>query len=303
LNSYGKSLNIVFAETGYKIYSLAGFRLYLYLMLSSSFFNACVESGIEKLKSNAEKLFLEDEGFLENQSHTNYVCYELIALKRRSDSGITYEIFFEKLKEIAQKNDISTVHSELYQLFYENFPELTSNINHFKEKRDIYFAKIICFLIYWYLPEKREQQFEFQDLCFDFLFEQFYRIDRVMDTDTPEEIKFATKRKENIRSYWSSNAPVNYKKNKLIKDDLDLAIEIIMQKKLPPIVDLKTYDNRGDVYRALEKLFKFYLDDIPEEVFKYTKIVHEAFHRDDPKDSYNFLSQVIFTSLYYSHQF
>ena len=69
LNSY-KSLNIVFAKSGYNIDSLAGFRLYLYFMLSSSFFNICAKFGIEKLKSGAWELYLDEEDFfIKNQSN------------------------------------------------------------------------------------------------------------------------------------------------------------------------------------------------------------------------------------------
>ena len=86
----------------------------------------------------------------------------------------------------------------------------------------------------------REQQLEFQGLCFSLLFRHFYIHDILIGTLIPEEKMFAEKTKRNLHSYLSSNAPINDKKNKLIKGDLELASEIMSNMKLPLIFELKT---------------------------------------------------------------
>jgi len=155
--------------------------------------------------------------------------------------------------------------------------------------------------IYEYVLVMRGQRFEFQDLCFSLLFNHFYHQDILNGTATPEEIKFAKKTKENMHSYLSSSAPVNDKKNELIKAELDLASGVMVQKKLPAIFDPKTYDNRKDLYRALMENFNFYLADIPEDVNTTIETSLKNIKSDNPKDNYQFLSKYVLRCLYHSN--
>jgi hypothetical protein len=329
LNSYEKSLNIVFAESGYSTNSLAGLMLYLYLMLSSSFFDNFVELGIEKLKTNAWKLYIVGNNFIGDQyddSNDNNLitCFNEIN-KRLSNSEMSNETFLERMREIVPKTPMILPAFEFSQLFDEKFPELASTIpgiditlsysefcqlvdEKFPEststthdKNEFLSLTVFYSLIYKYFMFMSERQFQFQDFCFSLLFKHFYHHDILIETTTPEEIKFAKKIKEKLDLYLSSSAPVNDKKNELINGNLDLASEVMVEKKLPQIFDPKIYVNREDLKRALVDHFKLYLADIPEDVYTTLKLGLKSVNRDNPEDNYNLLSKIILQTSYYSN--
>lgn len=61
LNTYRKSLLIIFLEFGQDMNTYDGFQFYISLMLSKSLFNACTEIGVEGLINNAYKIYRADK--------------------------------------------------------------------------------------------------------------------------------------------------------------------------------------------------------------------------------------------------
>jgi|GEM_PF-806948 len=331
LNNYRKAIDIVFKEYGYDINSLSGFRIYLYLILSSSYFNTYVEFGIENLKSKAWKIYLDVEGCELNRLVTKYLHYTFEMFELIFNYGMSYETFLEKMKEIIPKTIVYLSFSKFCQLFNEKFAKLI----HAKSNEEdesiyyligdliigtdddlleyLYYSIYDCFLSIWV------QQIEFQAFCARVLFEDFYHQDIIFESVTSEEEMFREKTKENIYSYLSSNVPINDKKNELIMNDLNLASEIMMQKKMPLIFDIKLYENSKDLYGALIENFKFYLSEIPESILEEKQYesdnTPEAIRRfeeifkntasssDNPKNGYNILSDAILGSYYYDINF
>jgi hypothetical protein len=71
LNEYEKSLMIILKECGKNIRSWGGLEFYIRLLLSVSFFNECVSTGIETLLSRAWEIYLNNDGFEKNWHISN----------------------------------------------------------------------------------------------------------------------------------------------------------------------------------------------------------------------------------------
>jgi hypothetical protein len=101
LNKHEKSLMIVLKKNGYDIFTFKGIRFYVQLLLSSSFFNACLDTNVETLCDraqliNAYKNPLDAQEVKETISncYLSYKnCYPIL--------GISIESFMSMIKQMS----------------------------------------------------------------------------------------------------------------------------------------------------------------------------------------------------------
>lgn len=326
LNTYDKSLNIILKEWDYSIESINGFKFYIRLLLSTSFFDECMTVDIETLISRAWKIYLFEKGFNENQVISEYLndCYVLY-VKKHPISELAKETFFEKMKEMVPKFDeiptwevfINKVEKTFQELsgditlkrieeFLKKEEEFLKNENisksdnliskdlHLRSLEEIFLSQEkwnamlpnVLSEIYKKYPKTTEedensscelykkmyntieliwrQRLNFDNICFELLFEHYLYQDILKGVDTPDELEFAKKTKLNLSQFCDVESydfelgdSVEERRNKWILDDLKQVSIIMAKYKQPSIFDNKVYDNPDDIYHALKSHFSF----------------------------------------------
>ncbi|AKB77851.1 hypothetical protein MSHOH_1368 [Methanosarcina horonobensis HB-1 = JCM 15518] len=106
LNEYEKSLAILLRKFGIDKKSLRYVYFFVLLRLSTSFFNACMNTDIKTLHSRAREIFNHDKGFKKEQ-RIEELLNECNAkhIKGKLNVELPKKRFREIMEELAQKND------------------------------------------------------------------------------------------------------------------------------------------------------------------------------------------------------
>lgn len=73
INSYEKSIMIIFKEREYSINKKENLDFYIKLLLSVSLFDAFLDNDISELIHKSEKIYLRDEGYMKTQNYEDHV--------------------------------------------------------------------------------------------------------------------------------------------------------------------------------------------------------------------------------------
>jgi hypothetical protein len=129
LNECDKSLSMILEESDYNLETFNGFKYYIRLLLSATFFNKCIDIGIETLCDRAWEIYLYDEGFNENQIVNKSLndCYALY-VKHPLISELPRGTFLEKMNEMIPKSSEILSWGIFIQKLKEKFQGLSGDI-------------------------------------------------------------------------------------------------------------------------------------------------------------------------------
>jgi hypothetical protein len=262
LNDYEKSINIVLRELEHFERSPDWLNFYLKLLISTSFFNTCIEAGSRTLDKGIWKIYITSIGSYRHQRIDNLlkVCYSAY-IKQNSEF---------KLSEIEFANTIKAHPWEIYRFFAEDvllkgfekdFPCLPkeiplkifetklSEIEETPEKipeemNDKDLVKYTLDAMRLRMEEKLDFKFSSDDL----LLEHFLHHDMLIGTDSPEELYFVNKTKENHTLPRGSTASGRVILREAELADLRLASEMIFKFKQPSRFSFDTVD---EIYQTV----------------------------------------------------
>lgn len=253
LNEYEKSLIIILRESGVDIKTPTGLVYYILLLLSVSFFNACIDTGIKTLRYRVWKYYRYNEGF-ERDQRIKKLLNECLAEYSKKNPGVEmselgdvdetldkdipvggyYSFRFvdrDPVEEMSEK----TIQEESEEIDLKMFEEEFSGLS----KEEYVKIKKVELLL-------KQQRLSFAMRCTNLLFDHYYYQDILDDIASPDEIEFARKTKE------------NHEKNPVIVDfiqDLKLISKLIFKYKQPSIYGV--YYAPEDVFNGLIEFFGF----------------------------------------------
>jgi Fe2+ or Zn2+ uptake regulation protein len=258
LNEHEKAIMMVLQKNGYKINDLQGFFIYIQLLLSDSFFIACIETSMETLISRIRNIYSYKNSLRERiikerleESYVSYInLYPII---------ISKEDYFAYISEMAGKCNemsLSEVCMKTWEEMMLGFPTKTSdetqegtiedNLKIYREiEHLIELIRLHCT--------------DYNESFFSLLFEGFFYQDSLLGVASKEEINFALETKANYEEYLKSYCSIedyNTSFKKVALSDLKQASLVMYDKKQPSLFDKKIYNNQDDIYKALEKYFE-----------------------------------------------
>lgn len=113
LNKYEKSLMIVLKKDGYNILTFEGIRFYVRLLLSSSFFNACIDTNIEILYDRVKMIFVINNPLPTKTVESNLEFLYSSYTKRYPNIELSFESFRSMIMQMTKREEISDVNSPM----------------------------------------------------------------------------------------------------------------------------------------------------------------------------------------------
>lgn len=266
LNDYEKSINIVLRDLEYFESTPQWLNYYLKLLLSTSFFNTCIETGSRILEKGIWKIYITSTGSYRHQRIEKLLklCYSK-CIKHYSEFKMSENEFMNLIK--AHPWEIYRFFPEdmLLKGFEREFPGLPKEIplkifeTKLSEKEET--AETIPEeindedLVRYILDAMRlrmEEKLDFELSSDDLLFEHFLHHDILIGADSPEELYFANKSKENHTLPKGSTAPYQIILREAELADLKLASEMIFKFKQPSRFNFDTAD---EIYQAVLEFY------------------------------------------------
>lgn len=254
LNSYEKAILIVLKKNGYRVTDLGGFFTYIQLLLSDSFFNACLDTSIGMLTTRSITIYKFNNagcwGYIAKKTVECFIDYT----KRYPNIDISKEDFVHTLTEISgEKNAINS-----YEVFLEVWKEnirkfVKENSREIEDDHDIYNS------VYEVVKMTQVLIEDFKDTLFLVLFESYFLQDVMLDKASQEEIDYALETKANSDEYIHT---LDLKKEKreslvnLIFSDFEQAAIVMANHKQPSLFDKNVYENAEDINQSLRIYFK-----------------------------------------------
>jgi len=265
LNRYQKTLVIILRESGLSLALFKGFYYYILLLISTSFFDKCIELGIKKLYYRLMKNYQKNKGFLRHQ-YINAIlnrCYDTY-IERNPKSEISNEKF-RKIMEQISLTEFDANRYILPELLEVHLPGLSKEVlmknieenpNPMPKEIPVEIGSKIndtdleayIYEVLWWM---RQELWDFDMSVYEILFDLFTKLDDI-NAKSSEETEFIGKAREILSKY--SRYQSDIEKIKLESEYLKLASEIVVNYKQPLIFG-KTYDNPDDAYQALEKFY------------------------------------------------
>ncbi|HOW14327.1 hypothetical protein [Methanosarcina sp.] len=245
LNEFEKSLIVILRESNLDIdRDLDGLECFFELLLSTSFFNACMDIGLEKLQNRAWELYLYDRGFERNKNIKQLLknCYDTNIKKNPNFIKISEETFRKIMEEIVRNKNSWNVENPISETLEEKYPNEAKEI--YEKTKEI-----------WILMTK--QKLIFLDTRYHLLFKHYFHQDILNDIVTSDEIEFAMKIKENQKE---SSVLVRYFKN------LILISEYVVRYKKPTFFNVNGTPN--EVLKEIIDFYKLDYSTIPDEIKK-----------------------------------
>lgn len=262
LNDYEKSINIILRELERFEHSPDWLNFYLKLLLSPSFFNTCIETGSRALEIGIWKIYINSIGYYRHQRIDDIlkVCY-FSYIKLHPEFKMSEILFMNTIK--AHPWDIYRFFAEdvLLKWFEKTFPELPKEIPQliFKTKlsgieeipeeipNEINDKDLVRYMLNA-MSLRMEERLDFELKNDDLLLEHFLHHDMLIGVDSPEELYFVNKTKENHTLPRGSTDPWHIILREAEKADLKLASEMIFKFKKPSIFNFNTVD---EIYQAV----------------------------------------------------
>lgn len=267
-NTQEKSINIILQEIGRGKYSPDWLKLYLQLMISTSFSNTCIELGILKIYQGAYKIYITSNGSYLHQRINNLlkICYSA-CVKYHSDFKMSEKEFTEAMKALPwdqiiffDKDHVSKwIEDHLpglpkeipLQIFKTKFPEIEeipAEIPAVVDNKDL--AKYMLNTIVLIIKQKWDYKFAKDDL----LLKHFFNQDILFGMDSDDEYYFVKKIIENHTLPSGSTEPHNLILREAELADLKLASEIIFKYKQPA----QFSDDSNNPDEVYQKVLEYY---------------------------------------------
>lgn len=230
LNSYEKSIMIILWESNTTIDDLIGFFSFIWLRLSPSLFNECLDVSIQDLFKRA----------YENYQREEEIKNSINIIKTRS---IDDHLKSNQLCPYLEMSNLDEVNPTLKKEIFIRVAYGT--------------GKTHLMLIHAHQIIKI--------LSLDWLLQHFLDHDILGGVASPEEQEFVEKTKLNhIKSFLyfkDANDPIltldDYKLyNEFLLRDLNQASAIMTKYKQPSILDKQIYDSPEKIYKVLRKIYK-----------------------------------------------
>ena len=254
LNSYEKAIILVLQENGYRATDLGGFFTYIQMLLSKSFFNACIDTSIDILSSRFETIYhYNNAGFYRKINESFDACHNAY-VKQYPDIEIPKAVFSSILVEISGKHN-TTYSDEVFlrvwnektqKVIQEKPNEIIEDPKIYKSMRDA--VEKIKYLVDGY-----------KDTLFSLVFESYFFQDVMLGNASQEEIDYALETKANSDEYIHT---LDLKKEKresllnLIFSDLKQATVVMTNHKQPSLFDKTVFENAEDINQSLRIYFK-----------------------------------------------
>jgi Fe2+ or Zn2+ uptake regulation protein len=259
LNKYEKAINILLQKNGYRVTDLGGFFAYIWLLLSDSFFNTCLDTSISTLISRSFTIYeFNNAGYWRyttKKTNEYYIAYT----KRYPNIDISYEDFVHILTEVSVEHNVINSYEMFTEVWKENIRKFVKEqSNKIEDDQSIYTSIYEVFKMTNILMEN------FQDVLFLVLFESYFIQDVLLNKASEEEKIYAIETKANSDDYSEALKSKNDKRKslkKLILSDLEQASFIMKLYKQPSNFDKKIYDDKEELLKSLEAYF--------EEQFQY----------------------------------
>lgn len=242
LSKYEKSFLLIIQTWGHNLSSPDGLQVYLRVLLSPEFFEACISIGIDKLNEKAWDFYRHGDGFsyfelvIEKQERF-YITY----IKPNPRFDIGEETFRHTLAEIAHisKGESGDM---VCKMLVQKLPGLSSDA--YTELR------FIVELMGGYTNL-------FNQSYLGLFFAHYFHQDLLTNIASPDEIDFIRKIKNNNVAYHRAKKSEDAFKIKILSD-LKIESEIIFKYNQPSLFSegCKTSD---EVYEVLQKYYNNFL--------------------------------------------
>ncbi|MHB8101074.1 MAG: hypothetical protein ACYDEF_02605 [Methanosarcina sp.] len=237
INSYERSIMIVFNERGYDINKMEGLGFFIELLLSASLFDAFLDEDYYGLRKKAMKIYLKGEGYIKTVNYEHHF-ENFLKMSEEVNPGYKISPFFEIYQRHLSK--------EVFFKLFEDFQIKTDEM--IKELEEAY-------KIYKKIDEDLDIKPD------NILLEHFINHDIFKELESPDERRFFTDSKE-CRSkafkIWKEEDP-SFK-------NVDRYIELIN------LEELKVY---SEIIQKYKKPSMFYLSENPDTIFDMLKIAYK----------------------------
>ena len=253
LNNYEKAIMIVLQNNGYKVTELIGFLKHIQLLLSKSFFDACIDMDMEILFSRVGRIFnYNNAGFVKLVETTVYKSYNTFST-RFPDIGISEKEFWVILNDVFYKETKSFSEEVFMRVWKDKLDE--PNFNALKAEETTYDGILSAARDLWRLNDLFHNEVSYS------IFESYYFQDILLDEASDEENIFAFETKAGYDQYSRQQGQKDSLK-KAILNDLKQASVVMKNHKQPSLFDKKIYDNEDDIVKSLEMHFKKQIDGV-----------------------------------------
>ncbi len=260
LHKYEKAVNIVLLELGYFDTSPDWVIYYLKFYMSASFFNTCIETGSQAVDERILKIYRDSKDSLRQQRIKNLLelCYSACVRHcsdfKASEEEFTSVMYAFSLPGISRSDLLFSLFKDYLHGLPKEIPQQIfktqlSGIEGIPDKipEEIDDKDLIKYVLNTlHLLEKQGRDFE--DTKDDLLLEHFLHHDMLIGADSPEEIYFVNKTKENHSLPRGSTVPWQIILNEAELADLRLASEMIFKYKQPSRFSFSTVD---EIYQAV----------------------------------------------------
>lgn len=247
LNNYERAITIVLNDNGYKVTELIGFLKHIQLLLSHSFFKACIDMDMEILFSRVGRIFnYNNAGFVKLVETTVYKSYNAF-IAQFPDIGISEKDFWVILNDVFYKETKSFSEEVFMRVWKDKLDE--PNFNALKAKETTYDGILSAARGLWRLNDLYHNEVSYS------IFESYYFQDVLLDEASDEENIFAFETKAGYDAYSQQQDQKDSLK-KAIYNDLRQASVVMKNHKQPTLFDKKIYDNEDDIFKSLEMYFK-----------------------------------------------
>jgi hypothetical protein len=123
INSYEKSIMILFNERGYNIKKMENLDFYIKLLLSVSLFDAFLDNDINELLTKASKIYLRDEGYMGTKNY-EYHSEQFFKLHEKANTGFKIPVNFSIYRRHLSKEDFF----KIFEIFQEQTEEIIKEL-------------------------------------------------------------------------------------------------------------------------------------------------------------------------------
>ena len=275
LNEYEKSITVILREHRYVMNSPVWLKHYIQLLVSSSFFNACIENSIDALDRGFVKMYRLNIDFYRNQRINDLlkVCY-IASVKYHSDlktseeqftnsmRGLPWEIYIDFTENMIPKNMLPHEFEQHFPGLPEEIPwlffktkllgleEIPVEIPDEISKEDIgkYALEALRLIIDQTLGLRASKDV--------LLLEHFFNHDIITGVVSEYEPYFVKQTNKNHTLPRGSTEPWRMDLKEAELADLRLASEMIIKYKQPS--EFSISDNLNEVYQAVLKFYSFW---------------------------------------------
>jgi len=254
LNSYEKAIRIVLRKNGYRVTDLGGFFTYIQLLLSDSFFNACLDTSIGLLTTRSITIYK-----FNNAGSWGYIGKKTVEcsidfIKRYPNIDISKEDFVHTLTKTSRGKNVTNSYEGFLEVWKENIRKFVKeNLREIEDDHDIYNRMYDVVKMIQVLTE------DFKDTLFLVLFESYFLQDVMLDKASDEEIDYAIGTKSNADEYTHALDLKKEKRESLVKlffSDFEQAAIVMANHKQPSLFNKKVFENAEDINQSLRIYFK-----------------------------------------------